>query len=593
MPPLKTFGEAEIGVAEDTTSIGQINPAFVGIHEDEATDLARAATPVAEGGPAEDKTGSTDAKRPPPSGRISPSDLKAKGKQFDLVKELITGEDLVKAVGGSGTAWKADEGQRNGDDTGQPAPDAGPALGTQALGVVMASLTHLAIGTIVGLPGVTLPQLTDPNTEDIFLDTAQVALFGSLVHIGAIVGSLVGGALNLRLGQRVTLLIAMPLSLALWLALAFSPAVWMVQVARTLLGVAQGLAGAAANNYVVEVAHTSVRGRFAGFVDTARQLGFLFAYVVGSTGLSWRHVSLVCGFVTAIPPFIGLLFLPNSPRWLVTRGRLEEAHKALKFYRGPRYDVSSELSAITEQIDRTSSSTMGTKDQLRLLREPSVSRRLVLLTFLMFILQFTGNITIATYVVTILKSSNTGVDAYTSAMLVGGIRVVGTVAFLLLVDRVGRKAIVLATCVACSVCLTVFGVYFYLQNQSADLSHLTWLPLTVLLLYMPLVCALEAATCLLRGELLPTNVRAVGAALMYIFFFLGMFATAHSFPASVSTIGEHGVFWLYAGSCLLMAAVVGLSVPETRGLSLEQIDDFFRAQRKRTDASQIEKDSKS
>lgn len=132
MPPLKTFGEAEIGVAEDTTSIGQINPAFVGIHEDEATDLARAATPVAEGGPAEDKTGSTDAKRPP-SGRISPSDLKAKGKQFDLVKELITGEDLVKAVGGSGPAWKADEGQRNGDDTGQPAPDAGPALGTQVL----------------------------------------------------------------------------------------------------------------------------------------------------------------------------------------------------------------------------------------------------------------------------------------------------------------------------------------------------------------------------------------------------------------------------------------------------------------------------
>lgn len=406
-------------------------------------------------------------------------------------------------------------------------------------------------------------------------------------------GSLLGGVFNLRLGQRVTLLLAMPLSLVLWLALAFSPAVWMVQVARTLLGVAQGLSGAAASNYVVEVAHTSVRGRFSGFIDTARQLGFLFAYVVGSTGLSWRHVSLVCGFVTAIPPFVGLLFLPNSPRWLVTRGRLEEAHKALKFYRGPRYDVRSELSTITEQIERTSSSTMGTMDQLRLMREPSVSRRLVLLTFLMFILQFTGNITIATYVVTILQSSNTGVNAYTSAMLVGGIRVVGTIGYLLLVDRVGRKSIVLVTCLACSVCLTVLGVYFYLQNQGADLSHVTWLPLTILLIYMPLVCALEAATCLLRGELLPTSIRAVGAAFMYLFFFLGMFATAHSFPASVATIGEHGVFWLYAGSCLLMAAVVALSVPETRGLSLEQIDDFFRAQRKRTDISQIEKVSKS
>lgn len=133
MPPLKTFGEAEIGVAgEDTTTGGQINPAFVSIHEDEVTDLARAATPVANGRPAEDKTNSTDAKRPP-SGRISPSDVEAKGKQLDLLKELITGEGLVKSVSGSGPPWKADEGQRKDEDTGQPDPDDGLAIGTQVL----------------------------------------------------------------------------------------------------------------------------------------------------------------------------------------------------------------------------------------------------------------------------------------------------------------------------------------------------------------------------------------------------------------------------------------------------------------------------
>lgn len=126
MPPLKTFGEAEIGVAgEDTTSGGQINPAFVSIHEDEVTDLARAATSVANGRPAEDKTNSTDAKRPP-SGQ-------AKGKQLDLLKELITGEGLVKSVSGSGPPWKADEGQRKDEDTGQPDPDDGLAIGTQVL----------------------------------------------------------------------------------------------------------------------------------------------------------------------------------------------------------------------------------------------------------------------------------------------------------------------------------------------------------------------------------------------------------------------------------------------------------------------------
>lgn len=397
-----------------------------------------------------------------------------------------------------------------------------------------------------------------------------------MVHIGAVVGSIAGGLLNVHVGQRVTLLLAMPFSLALWLALSFTSAVWLLLLIRAMLGVTQGLVGAASGNYVVELSDSKLRGRLTGFVETGRQTGFLLVYIVGSLDLTWRQVILVCGCITTIPPFVGLLFMPNSPRWLVTRGRLEEARKSLVFFRGSHYDVQPELTDIIDQFNMTTKNKKSFKDQLQQMRAPSVFRRLVFLAFLMIVVQFTGNISIATYVVPIFQASNSDISSYVSAILVGTIRVVGTVVFLLVVDRVGRRNIVFVTCTTCATSLMALGVYFFLQHRGVDLSNIGWLPLTMLMLYTPFVCAVQAVTSLLRAELLPTSIRATAAALMYVIFFTAMFTVTQTFPAMVETTGEHGAFWIYGGVCVLIALVVGFTLPETRGLSLEQIDDLFR-----------------
>ncbi|XP_064108354.1 facilitated trehalose transporter Tret1-like [Macrobrachium nipponense] len=451
-----------------------------------------------------------------------------------------------------------------------------PVIRTQIVGALTAAMTHVIIGAIVALPSVTLSQLTDVNSGDLFLDTNQVGLYSSIVHIGAIIGSLLAGGMNLRLGQRVTLLITLPVLLLLWIALAFSTKVWLLLVIRAVLGAGQGFIGAASNNYVIEIAHSDIRGRLSGMTDTCRQLGFLLVYVIGTFGLTWRQISIACGIITTVPPFIGLCLLPNSPRWLVTRGRTEEAQEALAFYRGSSYNVKRELTNIVEQLEKTNSSQMGIVEQLKQMCAPEVYPRFILLTFLMFAVHFSGNIAIATFVVPIFQAAGTDMDPYTCAVLIGSVRVAAIITFLMFIDSVGHKPIFIISNIVCASCLFILGVFFFLQNNGYEVSSFSWVPLASLFVYTPFVCAIQAMASLLRGEVLPTPLRALGVSYLYVVFFMGTFASTQAFPEMIKTTGEQGIFWVFAASCIIMVAVVAFALPETKGLSLEEIDELFR-----------------
>ncbi|XP_037782193.1 monosaccharide-sensing protein 1-like [Penaeus monodon] len=153
------------------------------------------------------------------------------------------------------------------------------------------------------------------------------------------------------MGQRWSMLVHLPVFLAAWLTLAFAPSAWLLQTSRFLLGVSGGVIEAASYSYVTELAHSRVRGQLVGTADTVRQLGVLMVYSLGSSGLSWREAALICGCVTTIPVGVGLLLLPNSPRWLATRGRVDECKESLAFFRGARYDCSSEMEAVVSQTN--------------------------------------------------------------------------------------------------------------------------------------------------------------------------------------------------------------------------------------------------
>nr|XP_027228779.1 facilitated trehalose transporter Tret1-2 homolog isoform X2 [Penaeus vannamei] len=448
--------------------------------------------------------------------------------------------------------------------------EARPAVLPQVYGTLATALTHMGMGTILGFSGITLPQLTDSTSNDLVLSTFQVAIFSSVINLGAAVGCIAGGVPLVRIGQRLTLLMILPVALLAWLTLFTSQYVWGLVAARAVLGVAMGIMASSSVNYIVELADSSLRGRLVALLNISRYLGYLFIYAVGSSTLTWREVALVCGCVTTVPPFVGLLFLPDSPRWLATRDRLEEAHRSLVFFRGPDYDSVQELNSILAQLDQSVGSCKSTRDQLRRMRQPAILRSSMIIAFLHLTMAFSGSFVVSAYLVTIFDAAHVSLSSYYSAVVIGLVRLVGVSVNILFIDVVGRKPLLITSCSVCGACLFMLGGFFYDQAFEIEFSEM-WVPLACLSVYIFFSSLGFPVVELVLGEFLPTTVRATAVSILYTVLFVGVFAAVQTYPYVADAVGRYGAFWVYGVCNFLMAIVSALTLTETRGQTLEQI----------------------
>uniref|UniRef100_A0A6A7G222 Sugar transporter ERD6-like 9 n=2 Tax=Hirondellea gigas TaxID=1518452 RepID=A0A6A7G222_9CRUS len=154
------------------------------------------------------------------------------------------------------------------------------------------------------------------------------------------------------LGQRKTMLVALPLVMITWVALAFASSVGVLLTLRFMQGVLVGVVIGPAVSYIVEVSHHSIRGSMTGIIDIVRQVGYVLVFSVGSCGMSWRYTALICGLTTTVLPFLALFFYPDSPRWLVIHNKIDEAYKAIRFFHGDQYDVYLQFDTIYCNISK-------------------------------------------------------------------------------------------------------------------------------------------------------------------------------------------------------------------------------------------------
>lgn len=367
-------------------------------------------------------------------------------------------------------------------------------------------------------------------------------------------------------GQRVTMMFLLPLFLLSWVSLAFSTSIWMIQSSRAVMGFIAGALEVASYAYSTEIAHRSLRGMLVGTVDTMRQVGMLGVFTMGPSSLSWRNVAIICGCISTIPVFLALFFLPNSPRWLLTKGRSDEARTSLKYFRGAHYNIEAEMTAITCQCKNK-----AFLSQLQTVSDPKILRIILLLAFLMFIVQFTGNMVVISYLVPIYDFADVNIDPYTSAIVTGAMRVVGTIFSLSIVDRLGRRHTITISFLLISLSLSVLGTFFFLQYQGTNMDQVGWLPLLSLTVFTFFTCIGHPVLNLVRSELLPTSIRSTVSSLLYVIFFLGMFVATQTYPVLTEAVGVHGAIWVYASVCLILVTVSALFVPETRNATLEEI----------------------
>lgn len=410
--------------------------------------------------------------------------------------------------------------------------------------------------------------------DDFQLNPFVEGFIVSSLLLGAVIGAGVSGALSDRLGRRTIILVAAIIFAIGAVGAGLAPNVTTLIFFRILLGLGVGSASALVPSYISESAPTDVRGSLSTLFQLAITIGILLAYLVNAafaTVGDWRW-PVGLAVIPAVILFVGMYFLPDTPRWLVSKGREEEARRVLRRARSEE-ETERELNDI-RRVEEEEEEQAGYRELLA----PWVRPMLVVGIGLAVFQQFVGINTVIYYAPTIIKS--TGLEDVASVLATVGIGVVNvlmTIVAILIIDRVGRKPLLLVGLAGMVVSLGILGGAFAFSSLSGIVS---WVTLIGLMLYIAsFAVSFGPLLWVMLPEIFPLNARGSGTGLSALSNWVANFIVAQAFLPLVGLIGRSAVFWILAGICIIAAAFVYFMVPETRGRSLEQIEADLRGDR--------------
>jgi SP family galactose:H+ symporter-like MFS transporter len=409
---------------------------------------------------------------------------------------------------------------------------------------------------------------------DFDLDSFAQGLVVAAVPIGAVAGAAIAGPAADTYGRRLMILLAAAVFIVGALISAAAPGVEVLVAARIVIGVAIGLASAAAPVYISEVAPPESRGRLVSFFQLAVTIGILVAYLVGFAfdGIEgWRWM-LGLGCVPALALAFGMIRMPQSPRWLVMHGDDFAARAALAKIRVDDPDtIDRELEEIKDSLDEKP----GAWSELL---APVVKAALVVGVGLAILQQVTGINTVIYYAPTIVEF--TGVDSSAGSILaavgVGVINVGFTVLALRLLDRAGRRTLLMIGVSGMVVSLFALGLAFKVEGGGSTVGSA--IAIVSLMTYVAsFAISLGPIFWLLNAEIYPLSVRSKAAGIGTMANWTFNFIVSLTFLLLIEALGRSGAFWFYGAIGILTLIFCWKLVPETKGKRLEDIQAYFQA----------------
>ena len=406
--------------------------------------------------------------------------------------------------------------------------------------------------------------------NDFPLTPFLTGLVVSSILIGAAIGAGVSGALGDRLGRRRLVLVAAVIFAVGAIGMALSPSIAVLIAFRIFAGLAVGAASALVPTYISEIAPTEIRGSLSSMFQLAITIGILLAYGVSfalAGAGAWRWM-LGLAAVPAALLFIGMYLVPETPRWLIKNEYMERAREVLRRSQG-REDVEQEVKEIQE-VEREESQT-GARELL----SPWVRPMLIVGLGLAMLQQFSGINTIIYYAPTIIKSTGLGASASILATVgIGVVNVAFTFVAIWLIDKLGRKKLLLYGLTGMTIGTIVLGLGFILPSLSGIVS---WITLASMLLYIASFAAsFGPIVWVMLPEIFPLQIRGAAAGVCSTSNWVANFIVAQSFPILIAALGNTPVFWGLGVICILSMAFIYFIVPETKGRSLEQIEEDLR-----------------
>lgn len=414
------------------------------------------------------------------------------------------------------------------------------------------------------------------------LTAVQEGWFVSSALLGCIIGVAISGELGDRLGRKKLLMVSAILFLIGAVGCTWAPTFSLMVMARILAGIGIGIASNIVPLYISEIAPTKIRGRLVTCYQLAVTFGILVAYLsnaailkhalaISAEGSSsafhflfveeaWRGMFSI-GIVPAVLFMAGLFFVPESPRWLIQNGREVEGLQLLT-------ELVGEKEAV-EDADKLKKNQGTGKGSYKELWSPRLRRALILGLFLPLFSQFSGINAIIYYGPSILTSAGISLsNSFQSQVIFGLANMLFTLIAVWKVDALGRRPLYLIGTVGATISLFVAGLCFY--NNA---THSVFLLIAVLAFLASFAFSIGPLKFVVASEIFPARIRGRAMALSIMVMWIADTIVGQLTPIFLQELGTAYTFWIFSAFCLVAFVTVYFLLPETKGKSLEDIEN--------------------
>lgn len=405
------------------------------------------------------------------------------------------------------------------------------------------------------------------------LGSVAQGVVGGCLAAGAVVGAALAGRITDRWGRRRSIMVAAVVFVVGVLGCTVAPTFSVLVVARFVTGVAVGCSSATVPTYLSELAPTRVRGALSTLNQLMIVSGILIAYIIDwalSGAQNWRLMFAIAA-IPAVVLFVGLIGMPETPRWLVRAGRDAEAREVLRQTHRDG-DIDAELGSIREVIRLDTERQGRLRDLLTSWARPALAVAMILAVGQ----QFAGTNAVNLYAPTMftdLGLADSG--SLLASIVMGAVKLVFTAWVFVVVDRWGRKPLLLIGNVLMALALLLLGAAVLGMGKGPGIGIVALVLLN--LYWVGYELGWGAVVWVMMAEIFPLRVRGVGMGAGSVVLWAATFAVTFLFPVLNDHLGLAYSAWIFAAVSVVLFALVRRFVPETKGRSLERIELDLRA----------------
>ncbi|XP_068235108.1 facilitated trehalose transporter Tret1-like [Palaemon carinicauda] len=430
-----------------------------------------------------------------------------------------------------------------------------------------------------GFPAAALSQMQKPGSVVNFT-MQQASWFATVTLLMCIPMSPIGAKASDVLGLRRIMLILTPVLClsTMMMSAASLPVVYEAKAAETFLLVCRvvqatvtALLAPLITVYIYETTDQHLRGIMTSLVEFWATLGFVLSYVAGCL-FDWVTIAWLLPLITLVPAFIGILASPESPFWMVKRGRMEEAKDILALLRCTEEEQKTDLEDAQRKLKNSATCSESVREATKL----SNIKAIVASCLALIMKELGGYVVLSIYVVYIFEQAGVGMDPKWSSVIVGMTRMLCNCIASSLWHNFSHRLILIVGNVLIAIGTFFVGIFFYVQEKGEDVSYLSWLPLVGLVVHMiGAAGAIGPGTWALSVEVLPGPVRSFGFGLANTSYAITGFCISKLLLDLQTLMGLKGVFWIFTGGSLSYIALLLLYIPETLGRSPKDIEDYW------------------